>query len=157
MNNPPPAPDRDARAQSAGFIDARARREFFAMCTAAFLFSLSHNYSALFAIVFEKSGHSLQAAGWLLTLFAIPAIAGALLSSALCARFGVLTAARLAYALTAIGIGSLLVTRDDFVLALISRVIQGLGVGAAMPVGMVYIQSRINRKQFVYFITVYSA
>lgn len=157
MNSLPPSPDRDARAVAAGFIDARARTEFFVMCLAAFLFSLSHNYSALFAIVFEKSGHSLQSTGWLLTLFAIPAIAGALLSSALCARLGVLTAARFAYALTALGIGSLVLTRDDFTLALLSRIIQGIGVGAAMPVGMVYIQSRINRTQFVYFITVYSA
>lgn len=127
------------------------------MCAAAFMFSVTHNYSALLAIVFERSGHTLQATGWLLSLFAIPAILGALLSSAFCARLGVLTAARLAFALTMIGMGSFVFTRDDFVLALISRVIQGIGVGAAMPCGMVYIQSRINRSRFVYFVTVYSA
>lgn len=152
-----PAPSADMRAREAGFQDARARWEFGAMCFAAFLFSVTHNYSALLAIVFEESGHSLQATGLLLSLFAIPCVIGALLSSAACARLGVLNAARIAFFLTALGMGAFAFTRDSFWLALLSRVIQGFGVGASMPAGMVYIQSRITPKRFVYFVTVYSA
>lgn len=147
----------DARALVAGFTDGRARWEFAAICLAVFLFSVTHNYSALLAIVFEKSGHSLQATGLLLSLFAIPCIAGALLSSAACARLGVLNTARIAFLLTAIGMGAFAITRDSFWLSLLSRVIQGFGVGAAMPAGLVYVQSRITPKRFVYYVTVYSA
>lgn len=147
----------DVRAQNAGFTDHIARWEFAAMCVAVFLFSLTHNYSALLAIVFERAGHSLQASGLLLSLFAIPCIAGALLSSAACARIGVLNTARLAFFLTALGMGAFAFTRDDFWLALMSRAIQGVGVGAAMPAGLVYVQSRIGPSRFVYFVTVYSA
>ncbi len=147
----------DARAQAAGFVDARGRWEFAAMCFAAFLFSVTHNYSTLLAIVFEKAGHSLQATGLLLSLFALPCIAGALFSSAACARYGVLNTARGAFLLTALGMGAFAFTRDDFWLALLSRVIQGFGVGAAMPAGLVYVQSRITQIRTVYFVTVYSA
>lgn len=147
----------DARAQLAGFIDGRARWEFAAICLGVFLFSVTHNYSALLAIVFERSGHGLQSIGLLLSLFAIPCIAGALLSSAACARLGVLNTARLAFLLTALGMGAFAFTRDSFWLALLSRIVQGFGVGAAMPAGLVYIQSRITPKRFIYYVTVYSA
>lgn len=158
MNSTTQAPgDADARAAAAGFIDARARREFGAMLIATFLFSVTHNYSALLAIVFEDSGHSLQATGMLLSLFALPAIAGALLSSASCARFGTLVTARWAIGLTCIGMASFALTRESFMLALASRFVQGLGVGAMVPAGMVYIQSRLNRTRFVYLVTFYSA
>ncbi|HEY8579518.1 MAG TPA: MFS transporter, partial [Beijerinckiaceae bacterium] len=149
--------DRDAAAVAAGFIDARGRREFFAMCVAGFLFSVTHNYSALLAIVFERSGHSLPSIGLLLSLFAIPAIAAAFLSSAAVARFGALRVARWSIALTVIGLGSLALTRESFGLALVSRLVQAVGVGMFLPAGMVYIQSRITRARFVYLVTVFSA
>lgn len=148
---------RDAQAVAAGFIDALGRREFFAMCLAGFLFSVTHNYSALFAIVFDRAGHSLPEIGLLLSLFAIPAIAAALLSSAAVARFGALRVARWSIVLTVIGVGSLGFTRDSFALALVSRFVQAVGVGMFLPAGMVYIQSRITRARFVYFVTVFSA
>ncbi len=148
---------RDAQAVASGFIDARGRTEFFAMCGAGFLFSVTHNYSALLAIVFERAGHSLPEIGLLLSLFAIPAIAAALLSSAAVSRFGALSIARWSIFLTLVGIGSLAITRDHFMLALLSRLVQAVGVGMFLPAGMVYIQSRITRARFVYFVTVFSA
>ena len=157
MNESAPLSPAAEEAAAAGFLDPRCRFEFAAMCFAAFLFSVTHNYSALLAIVFERNGHSLQSTGLLLSLFAVTCIAGALLSSAACARFGVLNTARIAFLLTALGMGAFAFTRDDFWLALLSRLVQGLGVGAAMPAGLVYVQSRINAKRFVYFVTVYSA
>ena len=146
-----------AGAETAGFIDARGRREFFCMCGAAFLFSVTHNYSALLAIVFERSGHSLASTGFLLSVFALPAIAAAFFSSALIARLGALSAARWSIALTVIGLCSLALTRESFALSIVSRVVQAVGVGLFLPAGMVYIQSRITRAQFVYLVTVFSA
>ena len=147
----------DAGAIEAGFIDARARREFFAMCGAGFLFSVTHNYSALLAIVFERSGHDLPATGLLLSLFAPPAIAAAFFSSAIVSRLGPLAAARWAIFFTVAGLCSLALTRENFTLALISRVVQAVGVGLFLPAAMVYVQSRITRARFVYLVTVFSA
>ncbi|MDT2021535.1 MFS transporter [Methylocella sp. CPCC 101449] len=148
---------RDDAAVAAGFIDARARGEFIAICLVGFFFSFTNNYSSLLAIVFERSGHSLQDAGLLLSLFAIPAMLAALLSSMICARIGILPTVRLAIFLTMIGMGSIAFTRESFWLSLLARLIQGAGVGLFLPAAMVYSQSRINRKRFVYFITVFSA
>lgn len=147
----------DAAAETSGFIDARGRREFFCMCGGAFLFSVTHNYSALLAIVFERSGHSLASTGLLLSVFAPPAIAAAFFSSALIARLGALSAARWSIALTVIGLCSLALTRESFALSVVSRVVQAVGVGLFLPAGMVYIQTRITRTQFVYLVTVFSA
>ncbi len=147
----------NAGAVEAGFIDALGRREFFAMCAAGFLFSVTHNYSALLAIVFERSGHALPSIGLLLSLFAPPAIAAAFFSSAIIARLGALSAARWAIVLTVVGLCSLTFTRESFVLATISRVVQALGVGLFLPAAMVYVQSRITRARFVYLVTIFSA
>jgi MFS family permease len=147
----------DATAVEAGFIDAAGRREFFAMCAAGFLFSVTHNYSALLAIVFERSGHSLPSTGLLLSLFAPPAIAAAFFSSAIIARLGALRAARWAIILTVVGLCSLALTRENFALATLSRVVQAIGVGLFLPAAMVYVQSRITRARFVYLVTVFSA
>lgn len=147
----------DEAAAAAGFVDRRGRTEFLIVCVVGFLFSFTNNYSSLLAIVFERSGHSLTDAGLLLGLFAIPAMLSALLSSAACARYGVLPTLRMAIFLTMIGMGSFALTRDSFWLALVSRLVQGAGVGMFLPAAMVYSQSRINRKRFVYFVTVFSA
>lgn len=140
-----------------GFRDSGARHEYVMITLASFLFSISHNYSALLAIVFERSGHSLHATGLLLSLFAIPAIAGSLLSSAISARMGVLATIRLAIALTCVSMASFALTRDSFVLALLSRLVQGLGVGLLVPVAMVYVQHCITRERFVILVTGFSA
>jgi MFS family permease len=147
----------DNAAVEAGFIDQRGRKEFFLICIVGFFFSFTQNYSSLLAIVFERSGHSLTDAGLLLGLFAIPATLSALLSSAACARFGVLPTVRMAIFLSMVGMASFIWTRESFWLALISRLVQGAGVGMFLPAAMVYSQSRINRKRFVYFVTVFSA
>ena len=146
-----------AAPKPSGFIDALARREYLLICLAGFLFSVSHNYSALLAIVFERSGHTLQATGLLLSLFSITAIAGSLASSAVCARLGVLRAVRWAIFLTCISMASFALTRESFMLALLSRLVQGIGVGLLVPVAMVDVQSRISRENFVVLVTGFSA
>lgn len=147
----------DEAARVAGFIDARGRFEFVAICVVGFFASFTNNYSSLLAIVFERSGHSLPDTGLLLSLFAITAILAALLSSAICVRIGVLPTVRLAIFLTMIGMGAIAFTRESFGLSLLARLVQGAGVGLFLPAAMVYSQSRITRKRFVYFITVFSA
>lgn len=146
-----------ARAVAMGFVDRPAQREYFTMALAALLFSISHNYSALLAIVFEQSGHSLQATGWLLSVFAFTAIAGALLSSAFCARIGVLATVRWSIFLTFLSMASFALTREIMALATVSRLVQGVGVGALVPAALVYIQSRVTREKFVVLVTGFSA
>ena len=146
------------RAPSAhpGFIDARARREFLAICIAGLFFSITQNYSTLLAIVFQQSGHSLPQTGVLLSVFAIPTVLTALFSGAIVARLGVMGTMRISMILTILGLGSLAFTRDSFALAMLSRIVQGLGVGMLLPSSMTYIQSRLTRERFVYLVAVYS-
>jgi MFS family permease len=139
-----------------GFIDARARIEFFRICLAGLFFSITQNYSTLLAIVFQQSGHSLPRTGLLISVFAIPTVATALLSSAIVGRIGAMGTMRLAMVLTILGIGSLAFTRDFFWLAMLSRVVQGLGVGMLLPSSMTYVQSRLTRERFVYLVAFYS-
>ncbi len=139
-----------------GFIDARARREFLAICIAGLFFSITQNYSTLLAIVFQDSGHSLPQTGLLLSVFAIPTVLTALFSGAIVARLGVMGAIRMSMILTILGLGSLAFTRESFTLAMVSRIVQGLGVGLLLPSAMTYIQSRLTKERFVYLVSVFS-
>ncbi len=147
----------DEKARSAGFIDAIARREFILCWIIGLTCSTTQNYSALLAIVFRQSGHDLPNVGLLLSLFAIPALVGTLLSATIAGRFGILPTVRAAIALTAIGLGSLAITRGDFASALASRLVQGVGVGLFLPVTMLYVQSRLTRERFLYLVTIFTA
>lgn len=52
----PIAPESEDRAIRAGFIDARARREYFQLALAAFLVSFMYSHAALLAVVFAREG-----------------------------------------------------------------------------------------------------
>lgn len=151
-----PAKDPAQPSGSYGFIDARARTEFVAICIAGLFFSITQNYSTLLAIVFQQSGHSLPRIGLLISVFAIPTVLTALLSGAIVGRIGVMATIRLSMILTIVGLGSLAFTRESFALALVSRIVQGLGVGMLLPSAMNYIQSRLTRERFVYLVAVFS-
>ena len=140
-----------------GFIDVVARREFLLAWVIGLAYSTTQNYSALLAIVFEQSGHELASIGLLLSLFAIPTLSATLLSASCAARFGILPMARIAISLTAFGLASLALTRFDFFSALMSRLVQGAGVGFFLPVMMLYVQSRLTRARFVYLVTIFTA
>ena len=140
-----------------GFIDAIAKREFILAWIIGLAYSTTQNYSALLAIVFEQSGHELAVIGLLLSLFAISTLSATLLSALCAGRFGILPMARVAICLTALGLGSLALTRFDFVGALISRLVQGAGVGFFLPMMMLYVQSRLTRARFVYLVTIFTA
>ncbi len=143
-------------AADASYIDPMARREYVFAWLIGLGYSTTQNFSPVLAIVFQQSGFELPAIGLLLSLFAIPTLTATLLSSAAAARFGVLPAARLSIVLTAIGMGSLAFTRNDFATALASRLFQGVGVGLFLPVMMLYVQSRLTRVNFIHLVTIFT-
>ena len=149
--------DSDSAAKDAGFIDARARREYLQMGAAAFLVSFMYSHAALLAVVFAREGFDLHATGLLLSLYAFPVIVFTFLSGAVAARIGVLNAARLAIALMVVGFFSLRYTAADFWPALASRLVQGAGQGLLLSAFVTYGQSRLNERRFIYLIGLFSS
>ena len=149
--------DSDSAANDAGFIDARARREYLQMGAAAFLVSFMYSHAALLAVVFTREGFDLHATGLLLSLYAFPVIVFTFLSGAVAARIGVLNAARLAIALMVVGFFSLRYTAADFWPALASRLVQGAGQGLLLSAFVTYGQSRLNERRFIYLIGLFSS
>ena len=148
---------RDEAAVKAGFVDARAKSEFIRFGVACLLASLLNAHAALLTIVFTQAGHSLQTAGLLLSFFAIPVIIVNLLAGPVASRIGALAMTRLSMALTIIGFGSLAFSVEDFWLALLSRVVHGIGFGLYLPSIMTYGQSRLNQTRFVSLVIVFSS
>ena len=148
---------RDEAAVKAGFVDARAKSEFIRFGVACLLASLLNAHVALLTIVFTQAGHSLQAAGLLLSFFAIPVIIVNLLAGPVASRIGALATTRLSMALTIIGFGSLAFSVEDFWLALLSRAVHGIGFGLYLPSIMTYGQSRLNQSRFVSLVIVFSS
>ncbi len=147
----------DEAAAAAGFIDARARREYLQMAAAAFLISFMYSHAALLAVVFAREGFDLHAIGLLLSLYAAPVILFTFLSGAIAARIGVLNVCRLAIALMILGFFSLRYTAADFWPALASRLLQGVGQGLLLSSFVTYGQSRLNSSRFVYLIGLFSS
>lgn len=149
------SPDEAARA--AGFIDALGRREFIRFGIAGLLASLLNAHMALLSIVFARAGHSLHTVGLLLSLFAVPVLVMTLVAGPVSARIGALWAARLAIVLMILGFGSLALTSDTFGLALLSRLVHGLGFGLYLPAIMTYGQSRLNQVRFLGLVIAFSS
>ncbi len=148
---------RDEAAVKAGFVDARAKSEFIRFGVACLLGSLLNAHVALLSIVFMQAGHSLQTAGLLLSFFGLPVIVVNLLAGPVAARIGALATTRLSLALTIIGFGSLAFSVENFWLALLSRVVHGVGFGLYLPSIMTYGQSRLNPARFVSLVIVFSS
>lgn len=149
--------DGDRAAAEAGFIDARARREYFQLALSAFLVSFMYSHAALLAVVFARENFDLHAIGLLLSLYAFPVILFTFLSGAVAARIGVLNTCRLAVALMIIGFFSLRFTSAQFWPALASRLVQGVGQGLLLSSFVTYGQSRLNTQQFIYLIGLFSS
>ena len=147
----------DAKAQSAGFTDASAHREFVRLCVASFLMALSTAHTAVASIAFQLSGFDLHDIGILLSSIAIPTLIFALLSGALIARVGALVVMRLAATCSLLALISLALMQGNFYTTLCSRLLWGVGVGLFLPAGMVYAQSRLNAVRGVYLLSLYSA
>ncbi|WP_395666652.1 MFS transporter [Methylocella sp.] len=148
---------RDLAARQAGFVDARARREFIQLALAAFLVSFMYSHAALLAVVFEREGFDLHDTGLLLSLYAAPVVLFTFLSGAVSARIGVLGSCRVAVALMLVGFFSLRYTADAFWPALASRLTQGAGQGLLLASFVTYGQSRLNARRFVYLIALFSS
>ncbi len=147
----------DEAAVAAGFIDARARREYLQMAAAAFLISFTYSHAALLAVVFARENFDLHAIGLLLSLYAFPVIIFTFLSGAAAARFGVLNTCRIAIAVLVAGFFSLRYTAADFWPALASRLVQGVGQGLLLSAFVTYGQSRLNDRRFVYLIGLFTS
>ncbi|ACK51152.1 major facilitator superfamily MFS_1 [Methylocella silvestris BL2] len=147
----------DAAAAKAGFVDARARREYVQLAGAAFLISFMYSHAALLAVVFAREGFDLHAIGLLLSLYAAPVILFTFLSGAIAARIGVLNTCRLAILLMLIGFFSLRYTAGAFWPAMASRMAQGIGQGLLLSSFVTYGQSRLNASRFVYLIALFTS
>ncbi|VFU10739.1 Major facilitator superfamily MFS_1 [Methylocella tundrae] len=153
----PIAPESEDRAIRAGFIDARARREYFQLALAAFLVSFMYSHAALLAVVFAREGFDLHTVGLLLSLYAFPVILFTFLSGAVAARIGVLNTCRVSVALMVVGFFSLRYTAGAFWPALASRLVQGVGQGLLLSSFVTYGQSRLNARKFVYLNGLFSS
>ena len=147
----------DSRAQDDGFLDQASRREFWIMALASLLFSITATHSTLVAVAFGRLGYSLEQIGVVLSIIAFPVVASTFCSGLIIGWFGALGAMRVSMLLGMIGVGSMALTSDAFWPSLISRLLWGAGVGFFLPPTMVYIQSRLTQKRFVYLVSAFSA
>ncbi len=147
----------DSRAQSLGFADAKSRREFWIVALASLLSSITVTHSTVVALALARENYSLEQIGILISITAVPVLAGALFSGLLTSYIGARSALQLAMLFAALGVSSLAFTREVFWSAFISRIVWGIGVGFFLPPVMVYVQSRLNQKRFVYLVSAFSA
>ena len=147
----------DTQAQEAGYIDVIARSEYLRLAVGCFLVSFMNAHSTLLSVVFAQNGHSLHDIGLLLSLNAGIIIFFALMSGEIAARIGVLATLRVAIVLLIVGFGSFQFTRDSFVGALGSRIVQGMGQGIFLSAAITYVQSRLSTKRFLFLLGVFSA
>lgn len=139
------------------FRDARARWEFAAVCAASFLAFLSSSTLALFAVVLQKAGHSDATIGLILSAGAAPFAVAALASGPLITRFGSLKPMLAAMVLMAVSHLALELVHGDAVLATIARVLGGIGGGICVPAGMLYAQTRLTERRFVYLFGIFTS
>ena len=144
-------------AVAPGFVDRQAKSEYVRLALACFLISFTTAHTTLLAIVFAHDGYDLHQVGLLLSLIAAPIIAFALLSGEVMARLGALGTLRTAMVLIAVGFGSLVLTRMSFGPALVSRMIQGAGLGLFLAAAYTYVQSRLDTTRFLFLLGVFSA
>ena len=147
----------DSRAQDDGFLDQASRREFWIMAAASLLFSITATHSTLVAVAFGRLGYSLEQIGVVLSIIAFPVLASTFCSGLIIGWFGALGAVRVSMLLGLIGVGSMAVTSDAFWPSLLSRLLWGAGIGFFLPPTMVYVQSRLTQKRFVYLVSAFSA
>ena len=147
----------DSRAQDDGFLDQPSRREFWIVAAASLLFSITATHSTLVAVAFGRLGYSLAQIGVVLSIIALPVIASTFCSGLIIARFGALGAMRLSMILGMIGVASMALTSGGFWPSLASRLLWGAGVGFFLPPTMVYVQSKLTQKRFVYLVAAFSA
>ena len=147
----------DSRAQDDGFVNQVSRREFWIAALASLLFSITATHSTLVAVAFGRLGYSLQQIGVVLSIIAFPVVASTFCSGLIIGRFGALGAMRLSMLLGMLGVASMALTSDAFWPSLASRLLWGAGVGFFLPPTMVYIQSKLTHKRFVYLVSAFSA
>jgi MFS family permease len=156
LNGSASVADADRIAYSEGFIDARAKSEFWRFGIAVFLVSFLYSHAALLAVVFTHEGFDLHSVGMLLSLYVFPVLLTSFLIGAIAGRIGVLATTRTSICLIIIGYATLYFTVDHFYGALASRIVQGLGQGLFLGSILAYGQSRLSPRRFLYLLSVFS-
>ena len=147
----------DSSALDDGFLDQISRREFWIISLASLLFSVTVAHSTLVAVAFGRLGYSLAEIGLVLSIMAIPVLASTFFSGLVIGALGALWATRLSMLFAMVGVGAMALTSGSFWPSLISRLVWGAGVGLFLPPTMVYVQSRLSQKRFVYLVSAFSA
>jgi len=150
------AAEADRNAYAEGFVDARAKPEFYLFGAAVFLVSFLYSHGTLLAVIFTHEGFDLHSVGLLLSLYVFPVLLTSFSIGVIAGRIGVLATMRLATVLITIGFASLYFTVDNFYGALASRIVQGLGQGLFLGSILSYAQSRLSPRRFVYLLSVFS-
>lgn len=138
------------------FRDARARWEFAAVCAATFLAFLSGSAQSLLAIVLQRVGHGDGAIGLILSAGAAPYAVAALFAGPLITRFGSTRPLVAAIVLMAVSHAMLELVCRDAGLTLLCRILGGIGGGIAVPAGMLYAQTRLTDRRFVYWFGIFT-
>lgn len=139
------------------FRDSRARWEFVAVCAANFLAFLSGSTLALFAVVLQKAGHSDATIGLILSAGAAPFAVAALAAGPLITRYGSLRPMLGAMVLMAVSHLALEFVHHHAALAMLARVLGGIGAGICVPAGMLYAQTRLTEHRFVYLFGIFTS
>jgi MFS family permease len=146
----------DRIAYAEGFVDARAKSEFWRFGAAVFLVSFLYSHGALFAVVFTREGFDLHSVGLLLSLYVFPVLLTSFTIGWVAGQIGVLATTRTAICCVIVGFATLYFTVDSFYGALASRMIQGLGQGLFLGSILTYAQSLLSPRRFVYLLGVFS-
>lgn len=139
-----------------GFIDARAKTEYWLIAGAAFLVSFMSAHVTVFSLVFDRAGYDLASTGLLLSLYVFPILLMNLLSGAIAARLGILATCRLSVLLLLSGFFPLQFAIHDFWAVVACRMVQGMGHGLYVGAFTTYAQSRLTPKYFVYWLSIFA-
>jgi len=138
------------------FRDARARWEFAAVCAATFLAFLSGSSLSLLAVVLQQVGHGDGAIGLILSAGMAPFAVAALLAGPLIGRFGSTRPMLAAIVLMLVSHVALEFVLRDATLTLLARILGGVGAGICVPAAMLYAQTRLTERRFVYLFGIFT-
>jgi MFS family permease len=138
------------------FRDPRARWEFAAVCAVTFLAFLSGSSLSLLAIVLQRDGHSDGTIGLILGAGMAPYAVSALLAGPLIGRFGSIRPMLAAIALMMLGHVALEFVHTDAWLTFATRIVGGAGAGVCVPAAMLYAQTRLTERRFVYLFGIFT-
>ncbi len=138
------------------FHGARARFEFIVVSAVTFLAFLTASSTPLLAVVLSRTGMDDNAISLVLSAGSLPVAVAALFAGRLVSRCGDAGLIVLGTALIAAAQAALEVVHADTVAAIVVRALYGIGCGIVVPAGMLYAQTRLTERRYIYFFGLYS-